>query len=299
MFKNTKKLLIISLILFLVGTSFVIFGTSLGGVEYLKNTDINQIFPNYSGENKNKLIKRELENFSDLKGDFDIVDVIIKGTTESKGYVEYIEDKNQSIEISKDKEGTLEIKDKYKGSRLFRRFKIGIDINFIKDIILNGGTYEKNLVTLYLPVGSYNSIKLSSNYGSTEIQDLQVRDLIVENSYGSIKIDNSTVTFADLSNNMGGIKISDSFIDKSDVDLKMGSFKLDNTIIKEELRAKNNMGSIAVNLKLQDDKNYDVNTNNNMGSVSVGNEFKRFKEGNKFVKIIIENEMGSIKLRGK
>lgn len=297
MIKNTRRFLLISLVLFLTGSFFVLLGSSLGGVEYLKNVNINHIFQEGEEIKNGEMVKKELDKFLNVDAEFDNANFLIKKSEDSKAYIEYFENKDNRVETSIDGY-TLKIVSYNNARGFLNKFNIKIDINSIKDSILNGKKHEDNLITLYLPEGVYGEINLRSQYGFLDLENLDASTLIADNTYGAIKLENGNFKSARISNNMGSVKVFDSSFDKSSFELQMGNFDLNGTVVKEELNVESNMGNIEIDLKLEDDKNYHVDTRNNMGSVKVGDEFRRNAGSRETVKIRIENQMGSIKLKG-
>ncbi len=271
-----KKLFVVSIISLLVGLILLASGMALGGISYLKDTNIDNLSGIISGTSPSYSKKtKELGDFNNMNVEFNYSDFSIKKSPNGKTYIEYVvrDDEDYTINMEKD---TLHI---YENRR--RRNHAWIELDNLKTMLFNGRFNKPNEFTLYVSKNKFKDIIISNEMGFIDINGIESNRLTINNS-------------------MGLIKATECKTDECRIDQSMGKVELYNIKINNIIDAKNEMGEIDVRLQYDNTKYYNVDVSSEMGSVSIDPTFSNSNRLNeKQVDIIMKTEMGKISIKAE
>ena len=307
---KSNRLFKISLITLIIGIVFISVGISLGGMEYVKNTNINFL----SGKKLNKYHK-EINNFKSMNIDFRYSNIEIKSSDDDKYYIEYYAENEQDYTIS-DLDENLNIDDHDNKNK--NRKILNLDINFLKNIVINGvplGNADKSLFILYVPEKKHSKIEINNEYGNVNIDKLNAESLKVNIDFGTLNLSNTTFENVELSNQNGEISVMNSIFDNMlNIENSKGSIHVKNIksntieinqsmgaidfskIEAEKITMQNNMGDISGKISYDPTKNYLVTANSDLGSVSIDSIFSKRNDTKNIIDIKLKTNMGSITL---
>lgn len=315
--KNSRKLLKISFIILVLGVIFIFVGYSFGGFDYVKNNDIN-IYRSKRTNRENKQYQKYLDEFSEIDVNFEKVDFEIVHSENEKPYVIYNASNNDHFDISTQNNVLKIVEKSNKFNTIGYEGTIGVDVNFIKDLILNRSHFEmsnNHKFTLCIPKKSFDRINIKTDFGNVNIDSVSSKDLKVDVSFGNLNLKNSQISDLDvhiakgdiniseikvdteikLENNLGNIALNNCFSDICNIMQNKGNTNFKN-IIAKDIKIENNMGNITGSLIYDDNNSYDVDAVSDMGSINIDRSFVRVKNAKENVNIKLKTNMGSIVL---
>lgn len=315
--KNSRKLLKISFIILVLGFIFIFVGYSFGGFDYVKNNDIN-IYRSKRTNRENKQYQKYLDEFSEIDVNFEKVNFEIINSENEKSYVIYNASDNDDFYINTEN-NVLKIVEKSNDSNIIsHRGKIGIDVNFIKDLILNRSHFEmsnNHKFTLCIPKKSFDRINIKTDFGNVNIDSVSAKGLKIDVSFGNLNLKNSQISDLDVHNAKGDINISEIKVDNEiKLENNLGNITLNNcfseicnimqnkgdtnfkNIVAKDIKIENNMGNINGTLIYDDNNSYEIDAGADMGSVNIDRSFVRLKNAKENINIKLKTNMGSIVL---
>ena len=228
---TTKKLLIVSLVLILVGGGLFIAGSLSGGWEQLKNTDLTS-----GKEYQEKIIDYD-ESFNKIEIDAQSYPVKILKSNDANTYVRYRSDQNHVLKMGNDRD-TFKITEKYEPKKNFN-----IDLGIWDELF---DIDNEKVICLYLPEKEYESITLNAAAGDVEIEDIKVKIFTAELKAGSFDLKNMFIESGEIKCKAGEVEIDDSTLNNSNIYASVGSIDIEKSKLKNvNLEAK--LGDIDVN----------------------------------------------------
>ncbi|MCE3020287.1 DUF4097 family beta strand repeat-containing protein [Parvimonas micra] len=305
-----NKVLKTSIIMLILGFVLFLLGIQNGGLEYIKDTDIDS----YRLGNSTKINKYtiELDKITSTEVKFIKSNFKIKKSENGKNYIEYFSENEEDFKITNN-EGKLLIEDLEEDSKF--SFSIIINLNFYKNLLFNDEISNKSFV-LYLSepelenfnFNSFSSkvtisdvniknIKISQNAGNCDFKNINSENIELTNLAGNIDLNkvNNSNHFRSV-NKAGNLYVEDSKFNSCKVDKKAGNVSFSNVEINELLEVENNAGNINCSLLYDENVNYDVDLDSDVGNIYIDKDFNKNREESKTVKIILKSKAGNIKL---
>ncbi|WP_288868478.1 DUF4097 family beta strand repeat-containing protein [uncultured Parvimonas sp.] len=303
-----KKVFKVSIVMLFLGFIFLFSGIQMGGLEFVKRTNIDRIH----SLNQIEKFSKNLEKISTVQAELYSSNFEIRKSENGKNYIEYFAEDEKDY-IIKSEEGRLSIKENKKED--FFGSQVGININFAKDFLINGEITNKTCA-LYLSEESLEEINVSNFSGNFEIADISSKNIDVNLKSGNCKLENvksddiylvdfagnidikniNNLNHIKLENKAGNIKLENAKAKLCEVEQNAGNVKFTNVEILNMLKIENNVGNIKCSLIYDSSKNYDVSLNSESGNTSMDKDFYRNTNGNDTVIIDLKSNVGNIKL---
>ena len=97
-------------------------------------------------------------------------------------------------------------------------------------------------------------------------------------------------------NKAGNLYVEDSKFNSCEVDKKAGNVSFSNVEINELLEVENNAGNVNCSLVYDENVNYDVDLDSDVGNIYIDKDFNKNREESKTVRIRLKSKAGNIKL---
>ncbi|MBF1053740.1 MAG: DUF4097 family beta strand repeat protein, partial [Parvimonas sp.] len=254
----------------------------------------------------------ELDTITSTEVKFTKSNFKIKKSENGKNYIEYFSENKEDFKITNN-EGKLLIEDLEEDSKF--SFSIIINLNFYKNLLFNDEISNKSFV-LYLSepelenfdFNSFSSkvtisdvniknIKISQNAGNCELKNINSENIELTNLAGNIDLNkvNNSNHFRSV-NKAGNLYVEDSKFNSCKVDKKAGNVSFSNVEINELLEVENNAGNVNCSLFYDENVNYDVDLDSDVGNIYIDKDFNKNREESKTVKIRLKSKAGNIKL---
>ncbi len=271
-----KKIFIVAIICFFIGLTLIAIGVALGGSNYLKQTNIDSLsgiinFTNNTYSNQTK----ELQKFSNMDLSFNYSNFSIKKSDNDKYYIEYSNKENHDYNIRVENDTLIVNEDAKLTNHSF------INLDGLKNMILNTGFNKQHDFTLYVPESNFNNITISNEMGVIKIYNIIGNKFTIKNSMGLIDINNCEANIYDIDQSMGKVHFS-------------------GIIAHTRLKANTEMGEIDGRLIYDKKTYYKTEFSSEMGSLHIDPIFKNSDRKNeKEVNLILKTEMGKISLKSE
>jgi len=190
------------------------------------------------------------EKIDEIVIDFDVAEVNIKASSDSKISYEYFGNENNNFET-----GTDDNKLKFSDSHRRKFFNFG---------------FRTNRLELYLPSEKSYNIRVSSDVGSINIADIKAKDINARSNVGAIDIKNVTVTGEMIAkSDIGEVKIRDvKEPTRLEASSNIGAVKIIN-LYSKDVTLSSDIGEVKFE---NDDLSYKIdrlNVNTNIGSQTI------------------------------
>lgn len=215
--KTTKKLLIASLVLILVGGGLFIAGSLSGGWEQLKNTDLT------SGKKYQEKIIDYDESFNKIEIDAQSYTIKILKSDDDKVHVETRTDENHDVEFGTVGD-TFKITEKYESKK-----SVNIDLGIWYELF---NIDDEKYICLYLPEKEYDSINLNADAGDVEIEGLKVKNLTAELKAGSFDLKKMLIESGEIICKAGEVEIDYSTLNNTNIYASVGSIEVEKSKLK-------------------------------------------------------------------
>ena len=173
----------------------------------------------------------------------------------------------------------------------------------IKDLTKNklfgGGSYEKAVLTIYVPVGTvFENVNITTGAGRLTVDNLSAETIDFELGAGEVSIGSLVATkSADIEGGAGRITVSGGALKNLDMDMGVGELNLTSAFSGE---CKLDMGVGESNITLIGNKDdYKLDLEKGLGSITVdGKDVSDFgSSGNGTNKVDISGGIGAINVR--
>ncbi len=305
-----KKIALLAVSIMLLGIAFIGIGSLLGGINYLKNTNIDDFsVEKASALNidyvNSKIKTQDLEAFTNINLDITQTELEIKESENDKYYLEYKDYLDDYIKVYIEND-TLKIQETNEFNFGFdtRKNKKNFDLNILKQVILNMNINEydiDNSLVLYVPKVDFDKIYIRNEKGSIKVNDLSAKEMELDADLGNIELYNVNAhNTLNVKVDMGNISLNSCKARIYDISENMGNVEFDKLEVLDRLKIKNDLGQIEGSVIYDSKKDYDVKASNNLGNTSVDSKFnERNVYSSTIVYIELENNMGNINLIAK
>ncbi len=250
--KIMKKILIIALILCLVGSLGTVAGVMAGGLDYVQNTNLDEI----NGEvvhkvKKNEFSKRiKIDEVSEAEFDLIASDLIIKPSPDDECYLIYenSQSSDQKLKFA-NSDGKLAVSEEKK-HKLIAIEPLKPLFNFAKKHDVRNT--QKSTITLYLPkdddICHLKSLVVDSAAGDVRLSDLSLKDWSlsvvtgdihainvnaentdIESTTGDIILEYVSVSNGSIMSTTGDIDIAESLLKNISIDTSTGDVEITNS----------------------------------------------------------------------
>lgn len=305
-----KEVFKFSILMLILGFVFLFSGMQTGGLGYLADADIDS-YNMYKNEKINKYTK-DLDKISLVEINLFNSNFEIRKSENGKNYIEYYAKNEEDYTIQLNNEN-LSVKSTEKVSKF--SFKIGINLNHIKDFLINGKTTNESFI-LYLSESELEKLNFDNFSGNLDISDVTIKNININLKSGNCKLSNLNSDNIDLSNSAGNIylenitnsnsisldskagniEVNNTNSNLYNVDNKAGNIKFKNIEVSSLLEVENKAGNIKCSLVFNERNNYDVDVESNMGNSYVDKNFYRNATGEKTVRISLKSKAGNVRL---
>lgn len=305
-----KKVFKVSIVMLILGFILLFSGIQTGGLDYLADANIDSYII-FKSKKVNKYTV-DLGKISSVEVEFLNSSFEIKKSENGKNYVEYFSKNEEDYSIKLDDEKLfVQSLEKEEG------FSLGIELNlnFIKNYLINGKVSNNSFI-LYLSENELENLSFSNFSGKVDISDVNFRNIRLNlksgtcklknlkteniellNSAGNIYLENvNNSNYFTSENKAGNIEFKNSKFHLCKVEQKAGNINFTNVEISQFLKVENKAGNIKCSLVYDENVNYDLDLETNLGNISVDKDFKRNKAVTKLVKISLKSKAGNIKL---
>lgn len=223
---KTKKLIRLCLILCVLGLLLSVVGFLGGGMDYIKNTDINSwdVSENANAP-KYALDKTKLEKLSSLNVSMDNLDFVVKPSGDDNFYLSYkisggYKDAPLSYNVS---DGCLNISENARSSSI-----VYIDVNFLINAFTSDTITQKNdEVVLYVPEGTtLTDSTIDLEDGALVLSQLAFTNSTIEAGYGDVVGNDLTLSGSKLLTNDGDMVLSATNCQNTTIQSDYGSITL-------------------------------------------------------------------------
>lgn len=225
---KTKKLIRLCLILCVLGLLLSGVGFLGGGMDYIKNTDINSwdVSENANAP-KYALDKTKLEKLSSLNVSMDNLDFVVKPSGDDNFYLSYkisggYKEAPLSYNVS---DGCLSISE---NSRNSQDSIVYIDVNFLINTFTSDTNSQKsNEVVLYVPEGTtLTDSTIDLEDGALVLSQLAFTNSTIEADYGDVVGNDLTLSGSKLLTNDGDMVLSATNCQNTTIQSDYGSITL-------------------------------------------------------------------------
>ena len=195
-----NKVLKTSIIMLILGFVLFLLGIQNGGLEYLKDTDIDS----YRLGNSTNKYTIELDTITSTEVKFTKSNFKIKKYENGKNYIEYFSENKEDFKITNN-EGKLLIEDLEEDSKF--SFSIIINLNFYKNLLFNDEISNKSFV-LYLSEPELENFDFNSFSSKVTISDVNIKNIKISQNAGNCELKNINSENIELTNLAGNIDLN-------------------------------------------------------------------------------------------
>ncbi len=262
---KTKKLIRLCLILCVLGLLLSGVGFLGGGMDYIKNTDINSwdVSENANAP-KYALDKTKLEKLSSLNVSMDNLDFVVKPSGDDNFYLSYkisggYKEAPLSYNVS---DGCLNISENARSSSI-----VYIDVNFLINAFTSDTITQKNdEVVLYVPEGTtLTDSAIDLEDGALVLSQLAFTNSTIEADYGDMVLSATNCQNTTIQSDYGSITLNGNHLSDSTVTTNEGDIDASSLRCEKAVNVSSDYGDIV--LALSNPENLAITADSDYGDI--------------------------------